>query len=559
MYPWLDPNVISADPERPVGCNTVTVRRTVAALWVIAFAGAACADDVDPRTATTTSVAATTTAGSIDGSASATTTTTTTTTTTSEPPAPPAEEPVAVTIRHVTVWDGEVITDNGITFIGTLPEREPGSNVFPFEGVAGPSSELARMAMPRITAGDSWPPGPSGALARTFVDDVLPAFVDDEELTDPLPFGGVDRLFIDNILITGTSIAVPWEVVEYDDESVVVRTDHDFEHRDIQRGAEATLVGAVTGEFRVDRHRPLDAEGRLDVRFDLTDSAGASRPVHQYWEATPALQFRTDDWTAPTDAIDRHTEILVPPPGDPEVFDVAVGYGGRSWAGRVTIDQTWSQLDRDPTPTTVHAELALTSNLTADGQWLRISLDDWTADGPPFGDVDAPTPGPDFALVVAPDGHIGGSHPRETAAADTQNQRLWFEQIFLDALPALPAERIAVGASWQTRLQGEQEGSGPVYTVTALDPRLLELEVSGDFGSYIGDRYDGYTVGAEIDGTLRIDRQAAIPLAVDIEMTGTITFAEAGEPDPSTSRDWSSSLRLRADAAEPPDAGHNGE
>ena len=144
-------------------------------------------------------------------------------------------------------------------------------------------------------------------------------------------------------------------------------------------------------------------------------------------------------------------------------------------------------------------------------------------------------------------------HPRnfsarlsDTDELETRTQRDWFGRVFMTALPALPLEPISVGATWQTREQGEQDGTGPIYTVTALDPRHLELEASGDFGAYIGDRYDGYTVEATIDGTLRIDRQAAVPVDVDITMTGTITFAEAGELDPATTEPWESTFTLTA-------------
>lgn len=454
--------------------------------------------------------------------------------------------PVAVVLHNTVTSNDEVITDNAIAFIGEVGEPTPGASVLDFAGIAGPASDLSRMTAPRTTTGDDWPPGASGSMARTFVDEVLPAFVDDATLDEPLPFNGTDTLFISDVLISGTVVSLTWEIVEHDDDHVVVRVDQEFDHQTLQRGAEATLVGRATGEFRVARRNPLDAVGRIDVTFDLTVGAGVTRPVHQSWEARPLPTIDANTWAGPSDGIERFTEVLVPPPPDPDTWQVAVGYGGRAWSGHATLERTWTQLTRDATPTTVRAGFDLTSNLTPDGQWLTISLSDWTADGPPFEAPPEPGLGPEFALVVAPDGRIGDARPRAAEEIDTRSQRIWFGQVLIETLPALPTDPISVGSSWQARLQGEPDGEGPIYTVVALDGRHLDLQVSGTFGLSIGDRYDGYSVSAEIDGTLRIDRQAAVPLEADITTTGTITFGTAGELDPSTSEPWESTLTLRA-------------
>lgn len=517
------------------------MRRVVTIVTALTLLATACSDDTDEPSTTTTLVSTTTTSTTTTAPPDESTTTSPTTTS----PAPRAAGgPVAVTLHNGVVSNGEVIADNAITYVGTHLGDDAGTGRFNFDGVAGPSSDLALMSAPQVTTGADWPPGRSGKMARRFIDEVLPAFVDDEDLTDP-PFGGVDTLFIADVLISGTTISLPWEIVEHDDDHVVIRVDHEFEHRSVQRGAEAILVGTVIGEFRVSRRTPLDAEGRIDARFDLT-SLGATIPVHRWWEAVPVDTIEADEWTGATDGIERFTDMLTPPTGDPDVFDVAVGYGGRTWQGRMSIAQTWSQFGPDREPTTVESEVRVAGSLTADGQWLRLGLDEWVSDGPGFRGVDNPDTGPDFALVIAPDGRVGEARLRNAEERDSRSERIWFSRIFVDALPALPEERIFVGASWQARLQGEQDGTGPIYTVVALGPRYLDLEVTGAYGLYIGDRDEGYTVSATIDGTLRIDRQAAVPIDVDIETVGTITFGVAGEPDPSTTEPWRSTLTIRS-------------
>lgn len=518
--------------------------RPLVALLAVALVAAACSDPapVEPTAPTTTETTTTTTTVVTSTEPPATTTTTT-----SLSPATGADgEEVALLLRTVSVWDGEVTIDDAATFVG-VNRREGPDAPLAFTGSIGPASDLASFAMPIVV-----PAGDAGRMPRTpaglFVDGILPAFVDDEDLTEPLPFDGHDTVFLSGVGISGTSVSVPWEVVEFDDAHVVVRTDHDFNQRDVHRGAAFTSAGNVTGEFRVGRRNPLDVVGRLDIRFQVTSSQG-SWPAHQWWDASRAPTIDASTWTTPTEGIERFVELLVPPAPDPDLATASVGYGGRAWSGTLAIEQTWTQLDREPTPTTVRSTLGVESVLDPAGQWIRLELREWDADGPPFGPGGDAADGPMFSLVVAPDGRIGDAYPRATDELDTQNQREWFGRVFTEALPALPAEQIGVGAQWQTRRHGESEDTGPIYTVTAIDPRYVELDVSGDFGAYIGDRYDGYQIAAEIDGTLRIDRQAAIPLDADIEMNGTVTFAVGGEPDPTTTEPWRSTFTVTATPA----------
>jgi hypothetical protein len=159
-----------------------------------------------------------------------------------------------------------------------------------FTGTSGPITS-AYAATPATHDGgddDIWPRDAAGGLMRTFVDNVLPAFVDDADIGDPLPFGGAEQLAISDVGISGTSGPVTWRVSQLDEEFVTVTIDSSFDHEDIHRSYRFRSTGTATGEFRVNRTNVMDVVGRIDVEFVVSDDDGEQGDLHQWWEATAA-------------------------------------------------------------------------------------------------------------------------------------------------------------------------------------------------------------------------------------------------------------------------------
>lgn len=458
---------------------------------------------------------------------------------------------VAITVRRGSTVNGEPDVGSAVTYLGTNLGSDPQWPTVNFAGVAASERGQAVTATPVSydgTTEDGWPQDGNGSLFRTVIDEVLPDFVDDPDLAEPLPFGGADQIIVTDVGIGGTVVPVTWEVVSLDAEDVTVRVDDEFDQDTIHRGYAFRVVGRVVGEFRVDRHNLMDLEGRVDITFEIIDDDSSSAR-HQWWSATPAPDDRRDEtWRTGLDGIERITEIRRTAPPDPDLWLAAFGYGGGVWSGRLEIEQTWSQATRELEPTEVRSELGVDSRFTDDGQWLTTTLRRWSAGGPPFGTEAAGELGPDMAFLVSAPGRISNAYPEGSAEIESRSQRIWFGEVLMQSLPAFPAERITVGTTWQVRLLSEEDGAGPRYTVIALDDGLLTLEIEGDYGTYYGDRYDGYTVAAEISGTLVIDWAAGIPVEVDISTVGTITFAIGGEPDPATTEPWQSTFVVRAHA-----------
>lgn len=523
------------------GCATEPPRdngamgRLATSLFAIALVSTACSDDTatpePPSTVEATSAPPSTTATT-----------------------PPAADPVALTVRAGSVADDVPVRDVAVTYLGTRLGPDPDWPVDNFAGVAGPASGDRLAASPVVYDGstdDTWPQDANGSLIRRLTDDILPRFEYDRERRIGLVRDWVDQVFVADVGISGTVVPVTWEQVSADDDHIVIRVDSDFEQENIQRGHRFVTAGTVTGEFRVGRTNGMDLEGRVDIEFDVVDDTQTS-VHHQWWEATPAPATPDpEEWRIASDGIARFSDMLADPPDDPDAFRATFGYGGADWSGRLEVERFWTQADYTVGATTVRATLDVDSRFTLDGQWLTTDLIDWESDGPPFGETTVDDEAravlpPPFALLVAPDGRIGNAYLQSSDELASRNQRTWFGQLLREALPSFPEDELGPGARWQSRVQGDQDGTGPVSTVIAVDGDELHLEVGGSYGAYFGDRYDGYLVDAEIAGTIVLHWGAAIPLEVDIETTGTITFGTGGEPDPSTTEPWRSTLRVRA-------------
>ena len=469
----------------------------------------------------------------------------------------PATQPsvgVALTLRAGSTVDGETVRDVAVTYLGTNLGADPQWPVVNFAGVAGPASADRHAATPVTYDGspdDTWPADMNGSMFRTLTDDVLPSFVYEDDRSTSLASDGTSRILVSDVGISGTSVPVVWELVSVDEHDLVVRVDSDFEQEDIHRGYRFVTTGNVSGEFRVARSNGMDVEGRLDIVFDLVDDQGEV-PLHQWWEAAPAPEPPDPDtWRTGLGGIERFSDVRAEPDADPDSFQTRFGHGGANWAGLLDIELFSTQASRTPEPMTVRTVLDVDSRFTVDGQWLSANLSEWEATGPPFTTADEGASSvagdaPPFALIVAADGRISDAYPASTDELVSRDLRIWFGQLLLEALPSFPDTPLGPGSRWQSRVQGEQDGAGPEYTLVDVVGDELHLDVGGSFGAYFGDRYDGYSVTAEIAGTIVVHWAAAIPLDVDIETTGTITFGTGGVPDPSTSEPWRSTLRIRA-------------
>lgn len=523
--------------------------RLATSLLTVAVLAAACSDD----TATPTPLPSATATAPTSAAEPPPSSTTTPTETAPPPPSAPAND-VAVTVRAGSSADDTLVSDVAVTYLGESLGPDPDWPVVNFAGVAGPASGDRLGATPVTYDGspdDTWPRDQNGSLIRTLTNDILPAFAYEGDRRTGLALDGADLLFIADVGISGTSVPVVWELVSADDEHLVVHVDTAFEQEDIQRGYRFVTAGTVVGEFRIARLNGMDIEGRLDIHFDVIDDTRES-VRHQWWEATPAPGLPDRDaWRNASDGVERFTDVRAEPTADPDASRSRFGYGGADWSGRLEVERFWTQADLTVGPTTVRATFDVDSRFTLDGQWLTTDRIDWEADGPPFGvttvddEANAVDP-PLFALVVAPDGRIGDTYPLSTDELASRNQRIWFGQLLREALPSFPDSLLGPGSQWQSRVQGEQDGTGPMYTLTEVIGDELHLEVGGSFGVYYGDRYDGYWVDAEITGSIVLDWGSAIPLDVDIEKTGTITFGTAGEPDPATTEPWRSTLKITA-------------
>ncbi len=249
---------------------------------------------------------------------------------------------------------------------------------------------------------------------------------------------------------------------------------------------------------------------------------------------------------AGVNGVERFADIRGQAPSDVDAFRAVFGYGGSPWSGKLYIEKNWTQADRTPAPAAIASVVDVDSRYTEDGQWITMTIEEFTTDGPPFGESAVEGPAPLFALIVAADGRIADAYPSDSVEIDSRNQRIWFGRLLEETLPGFPAGPLAPGVRWQVRAQGHPDGASPLYTITSVEDGLLRVDVAGDFRIYFGDRNDGFTVAAKIDGDLVIDWSSAIPVEAHIDMEGTITFGVGGEPDPSTSRPWRYTLDVEA-------------
>lgn len=460
--------------------------------------------------------------------------------------------PVALTLQGMSDTSGSPVSNTATTFLGVTTGTEEGHALANFAGVAGPASVARFAAGPEFFDGtDSWPPGLYASTVDGWFDSVMPAFLDDPDLRAPLTFDGLDSLYILDVGIGGTTVPVTWEIAEFLGGDIVVRVDATFDQEDIHRGYAFRPVGTAVGEFRVNRFNLLDIEGRLDVEFDVIDANGRSARL-QTWVAERAPVPPGDDWVRESDGVERVAEVAGRIPPDEEHWFAPFGYGGASWDGTVEIEQFWSRLDREDAPTTIRSTLDIESRLAPDGQWLLVDVESWDATGPRFDTAAAPDTGDGepFALTIDPRGRIGDARPADGDAFTAVNERNHFGRLWLQALPYFPEDPLEPELRWTVRLASEEPGTGLTYRVVDVVDGQLLLDVFGTTGMYIGDRYDGWTISAEVEGTMTIDWAAGVPIEVDIEATGTSTYGVAGVPDPSTAEPWRSSLTIRATESE---------
>lgn len=468
---------------------------------------------------------------------------------------------VATTFRHGSQWASGTASDFEVTLLGeTARGPETGTTLPGFVGRAGVAgfADSGSHPVPPITYPsddpDAWDRSLYRAFAGQLVDDVLPAWVDDDTLYEPFPFGGSDSLILPGVGIGVHPVGVTWQVDEVDGADVLVSLDAAFDDETTMRGAYFRAVGTARGEFRVNRFNLYDLEGRIDVEFDtvLGERGDPTTRVMQWWEASPAPeQPDLQEWTEGLGGLDRTAEVDNEGEEEP-ARAVDLGYGGGTWSGSLEIEQSWTQLDRTPAPTTLRYTLDVDSRMTEVGQWIELSFTSWEVEGEPtYYPLDIGDP-PPFVAVVAPKGHIEIRSPVTAGEATTRSDRIFLSRILEHLLPQLPEEQVTAGARWRVLEPSTPEGGGRGHELDAtFDGTLIPLEVTAPAGYYIGDRYDGFSISAEETGSVVIDRAGAIPLTADLVSEGTITFGTAGVPDPSTTEPWQSTLRVRSF----PDAG----
>lgn len=472
--------------------------------------------------------------------ATTSTTTTATPTTTTDRPVPAG--PVAVAFETGEERNGTTTGGYRAQFAGTAAAQVEGTKT---PGFVGSVSALSTWASPPnarrsfsevIDDQAAWAESDFQLAAAAMFEAMLPSWT----LGDLADVDGTEPTYfqINGVGISGTAVPIIWKIDEQTESRLAISVESDFDQGSIHRGYAFTVAGTVRGAFTIDRLNPWDIEGEVVADFEIRDDNGVTS-ARQWSRAEPVEFVDRSAWDI--GAFDVLTPIVT-------VLSVGEGptlleehqYGGGSWAGTIDVEQTWTRqwgFD-DGGDLTFSADID--SQWGPNGQWIGFHKIEGATHG--LGSASAELRIDAFALVAAP------QEVDRFATLDrdsTEEIVRLLPGITTLVTPPLPEESITVGARWTVAPSNQPDLIIGTFTLAALDNGVATIEVEAPVDTYYGDRYDGWSIEADMTGTVEVDLAFAVALRADLVADGTATFGVGGDRNPATTEPWQQTITIR--------------